>query len=104
MKSLPDFQMLIEERPPSSAKAQEDAGDGNHGAVLTFYTPQTMLVLLNSAQRLRLPQQPPKSFVPALPLQLCSNHFPALLMVLVHPVTLEKGRGRTVSTNKEESL
>lgn len=29
MKSLPDFQMLIEKPPPSGAKLQEDADDGN---------------------------------------------------------------------------
>lgn len=68
-----------------------------------LYTPQTVVVLLSSGQRLRLPQEPPESFVPALSLQLCSNHFPALLMVLVHPVTLEKGRGRTFSINTEQS-
>lgn len=74
-----------------------------HGAVLMFCTPQTVVLLLNPGQGLRLPQEPPKSFVPALPLQLCSNHFPAPPMVLVHPVTLQKGRGRTFSVNTEYS-
>lgn len=75
-----------------------------HGAVLMCCTPHTVLVLLNSGQRLCLPQEPPKGFMSALPLQLCSNHFPALLMVLVHPVTLERGRGRTFSTNRREFM
>jgi len=57
-----------------------------------FNTPQTTVVLLNSDERLRLPDEPPKSFMPALPLQFCSNYFPALLMVVVHPVALGKGR------------
>lgn len=67
-----------------------------------FYTPQATVVLLGSGERLRLPDEPLKSFVPALPLQFCSNYFPALLMVVVHPVTLEKGRDMTFRINTEE--
>lgn len=37
---------------------------------------------------LGLPDQPLQRVHPALPLQLCSNHLPALPVVLVHPVTL----------------
>lgn len=60
------------------------------------------VVLLSSDERLCLPHEPPKSLVPALPLQFCSNYFPALLMVVVHPVTLEKERGTTFSISPEE--
>lgn len=73
-----------------------------HGAALVLCTP--VLALLRWGHRLRLAEQPAQSLVPALPLQLCSHHFPALLVVLVHPVTLQKGRGSTFSMNTQESL
>lgn len=69
-----------------------------------FYTLQTTVVLLSSEKRLRLLDEPLESFVPALPLQFCSNYFSALPMVVVHPVTLQKGRGMTLSITTEESV
>lgn len=49
---------------------------------------------------LGLPDQPLQRVHPALPLQLCSNHLPALPVVLVHPVALQH---RNTSNHEESS-
>lgn len=44
----------------------------------------------SSGDGLRLSGQPLQRLLPALPLQLCSDHLAALPVVLVHPVALRK--------------
>lgn len=66
-----------------------------------FPVSKTTVALLNSDQRLCLPDEPLKSFKPTLPLQLCSNYLPALLMIVIHPVQLKKAKDMTVSMNAE---
>lgn len=44
----------------------------------------------SSGDGLRLSGQPLQRLLPALPLQLCSDHLAALPVVLVHPVALQK--------------
>lgn len=85
---------------PIQCALQKEAESARHSerwgiqTIITAGRSIAMRLDRSSDNWLGLSDQPLQCLLPALPLQLCSHHLPALPVVLVHPVPLQDSKGR----------